>query len=474
MSLYLYLEHALATASPQSVRRIKNRITINKDAALKRHSANPESYGSIPKLINHSGSATLGYSESSRGHLHASDSNISASTLQAEGEGPAGRKKPVRHMYEDVEIAQRDDTAKSSSRTINWINHHTEMNWGRGEGRGEESREMTGSMWSSRNRVPRQHSKEKLRNGSGSSGNLRRVVKTKSDQGRDALSTFQPAPPRHVRQPSAPNRGSEDRGHPEPNRGVIEGYHQASRGGDRGPSRGPDDRGPSRGPDDRGPSRGPDDRVPSRGPSRGPEDRAQARVNDGVVSSDQIATLKARRISYMSAMNEPSDIPVRDTSNPVVPSHRPGRDPSHRGNSPANTPQRSMFNTDYGMPYAGGRHGNSSRGYGAAQYSHFSAHPSLLQQRVGKYSTLQHDMTTPTNLPHRRQSSESIDPAEMTSRKPQQYLQQHSRGAVLGHRTFSNDRVTYSSHHSPPQRGDHVTHGTKPPPPRPAQVESYL
>lgn len=402
---------------------------------MKRHSSvYPEAYGSIPKLVNHTGSATLGSSDSSRAHLHASDSNISSS-VQAEGEG---KKRMVRHMYEDVEIAQRDSSsagAKSDSRTINWINHHTEMNWGRGE----EGREMTGSMWSSRNRLHREHSKEKLRN-----GNTRRVSKTKSDQGREVLAAYQPPStstyrpqssvpqPQHLQQPQH----------------MQQPQHVKSQ--------------PSKGQDGRG-FRGKEHPL-----NRGPTE-----------------TLRSRRISYLSAMNQPTELPVKDTTtsssrkeimSPSSSTHYRSGDTA----SPAHHRNRDFPSTEYGMSYStpgNSRHGNGNQlpGYGGGQTHLYSqrgsAHPPpMLHQRANKYA---YDMTTPS---HYRQSSDSseatmVNTLEAMGRKVPPYLQHRTQlHGQRPHRTYSNERAY--SHASPPQHEEDTLHSTKPH--RTAQVESYL
>lgn len=384
-----------------------------------------------------------------------------------QGGGAGGKKRPTRHIYDDVEIpAQRergpgpaeDDATKLNPRTINWINHHTELNWGRGQEGGEEP---TGSMWSSRNRVQRRNSKEKVRNG----GDARRVSKTKSDQ-----------PPRGIYRQQTPTNSTvpQPLGAPQPSRGAEDMVHPmvSERGGQRGQGQGQSD------------------------------------------------TLRSRRISYMSAMNEPSEIPVKDTASHLrgredptshlrgredtTTSHLRGReDPtshlrgredtstSHlRGREDTTTHRGREEPFDYGMPYpTNSRQGNNSRGYGAQGHQLYS-HPAMLHQKVHKYSSLQHDVVPPPS--HHRRNSESSEPMETVSRKPApmetvsrmpapmetgsrmsaQYLQQITRlQEARPHRTFSNERAyPQPPHHSPPQREE----DSPPKPHRTPQVESYL
>ena len=171
-------DQALATASPQSVRRIKNKIADKAKSSLKRHSAtNVELFGTIPKQMNWSGSGTISHSSSS--YMHASNSSLGkVGVSPGPGDGEVlPRKRVVRHMYEDVEVLGRDEERRNlDSRTVNWVNHHTEMNWGRDQ----EAMEVTGSMWSSRNRDQRhQTSRGKARSVS------KRVPKPRIDQGKD-------------------------------------------------------------------------------------------------------------------------------------------------------------------------------------------------------------------------------------------------------------------------------------------------
>lgn len=445
MVLHYYIpEQALAKASPLSVRRIQNKIP---DAATKRYSAShADSLGSIHKLVNRVGSATLAHSDSSRGHLHSSDSNINATSQGQGGEGDV-KKRVVRHNYEDVEVVgQKEELdperSKSNSRTMNWINHHTELNWGRGDG----TREITGSMWSSRNRVQRQHSKEKVRNGSG----MRRLVQTKSDQGRELVGTYQ-GPARHYRQQQQQQAAS----------AVLQPHPQAT-------SKAQDDRGQPQLLLERG-------GVTLRTQGQGTAEKQQNR---------------SRRISYVTAMNDPTVLPVRDKASPT--SFIRTRDEQF-SSSEFNVSGLSSYSTGAGSS----RH---LEGY-AAQSSHLYSHPGpvpahsahpMMQHRPDKYSSLREVTTANPPLTRRRTSDSSEPSMDRGGRGPQYY--HHGRGPLLqGHqpyRTFSNERTF--SNNSPPQR-EHahshtsmhaaadMLHATPPPPPPPhahsrrtTQVESYL
>lgn len=414
------------------MRRIQNKIERGPDAAVKRYSAaHAESLGSINKLVNQTGSSsTLPYSDSGRGHFHASDSNIHSTPPTLMEADSRHKKKPIRHLYEDVEVgvAQRDEipteNVKSNTRTMNWINRHTEMDWARGER--EEPREMTGSMWSSRNRMPRPHSREKLQNAGGSG---RKLSKTKSDQGRELLGGYQaPAARSYRQQPTSvvPPPFS-TRQQQQVEREVAHRPHT-------------------------------------------PGDRQQ---------------VKSRRISYINAMDDPTELPVRENPNSHLrPTREEGLVSMQHGHRPSrdeqfSSPEYSASSSSYTS--------NSHRGSEGTRSSHIyqphplSVHPHPpsshhpMHHRVDKYGS---NMTTPINpaLSHRR-SSESTDTLiERGSRGPP-YYHPGGRGRIQGlhpQRTFSNER-TYNSN-SPPQREhahtDHMIHTT--PPRRTAQVESYL
>lgn len=415
-----------------SVRRIRNKIpNDNKDSVIKRHSTNySENLGSMPKLVNRSGSATLAYPESSRGHFHASDSNISTSPSPlAQGEGQAGRKKVVRHSYEDVDISQREEQeVKQNTRTINWINHHTEMNWGRGK----EAREVTGSMWSSRNRVHRQPSKEKVRN-----GGVRRMSKTKSDQGRDSITaSYQGPSPRHSyrQQPtsSAVPQAQQQLGPQANQRQELTSSV-----------------------------------VPQAQPQLGTrwqEDRTLAQMpplGAGPTSVAQHSQGRSRRISYMTAMNDPTEVPVRENSSTP---HRTREEHFSPGSAAA-----------YGGPGPGSyssstRPGNMADNFTSSSAAHLYNYPPTHHGRVNQYSSSMHrDMSTPINpaLTRRKSSETSDPPVERGGR----YYRSHLQGQ-RPHRTFSNER-TYTSTNSPPQRErDHGNDSI--PSRRIAKVESYL
>lgn len=447
-------EQALANASPLSVRRIQNRIGVrDKETALKRYSAaHAESFGSVPKLVNQvGGSGTLPPSASGRGYLHASDSNISNTSPSALLDSEEARKRPVRHNYEDVEkrsarhnyedVEIKNEASaegsKSDSRTMNWVNHHTELNWGRGD----DPREMTGSIWSTRNRVQRQHSKEKLRNGSGT----RRLSKSKSDQGRELLSTFQgPSPPRVYRQPTVS--------------AVPQPYPQA---GSRQEERPPQlmERAP------------PPPQLMERGVAHRPHAEADRPL------------LKSRRVSYVHAMNDPSELPVRENPTSLLRPTREEELASHHGHRASRDEQFTSPEYTPGA-YTSNHHGNSRHleGYGSAQASHLYQPRPLSthgMHRQDSYGSLQRDMTASVNPSHgRRRGSESSEPPLVGGGRGAQYFhanRSHLQG-IHPHRTFSNER-TYSNN-SPPQREhahtDHTLRSTPPHPHRSAQVESYL
>ena len=465
------IEQALANASPLSVRRIQNKIIRDKDVTKRYSAAHAESLGSIPKIVNQ---GVAPHQDSSRPHLHASDSNIhsiSPALLDSE----ANRKKLVRHTYEDVEIGAKEDMpqdSRSNSRTVNWVNHHTELNWGRGEGRGEDQREIAsgGSIWSTRNRMQRQQSKEKLRNG----GGARRLSKSRSDQGRELIGSYQPTAP-----PPGPRTY---RQHP-PSSSVPQPYPQTSRQ--------------------------PEETTP---PQAGVTHRTYG----------QGEKHKSRRVSYLSAMDDPSDIPVRDNPSGLPLRHtieeghqlrptreeghqlrptreeghqlRPTREEGHQlrptreeGHQLRSTreeayhrPSRDEQYTspEYNLPTytaGGGRHGNNRpmEGYNVYQPRPLSSHG--IQHG---YNSLQRDVPPQMNpVMGRRRSSESSEPPlERGSRGNQYYRASPGRThlhAVHARRTFSNER-SYSND-SPPQREhpapDHTHH---PHPRRPAQVESFL
>lgn len=309
------------------------------------------------------------------------------------------------------------DKGKPNPRTINWINHHNEMNWGRGGEEGKE-REVSGSMWAPKNKVQRHNSKEKVRNGGGG----RRLSKSKSDQGREVLATYQGSAPRHPFLPQQPPalqqtpssvpqpqvvRRSEDRSRPHPSlleRGGVNTHPQQATAADK----------------------------------------------------------RSRRISYMNAMNDPSDLPVRETSN--TPQHRRG---------PRGGEEHFSSGSEYSLPsYAttgrpSNRHTPSPQQGGhyyprpAPHHVSMGGMPQTTASSSGKYSSLQRDATSSAvHSSGRRRSSESSEPPlERTNTGGgSRYHPHHNlHPPMQGHRarrTFSNDR-SYATNNSPPQR-EHV------------------
>lgn len=423
-------EQALATASPLSVRRIQNKLVRESDAHKRYSAAHAESLGSIPKLVNQlGGSVTLPHPS----YLHASDSNINSnSPVPAEAEGT--RKKPTRHMYEDIELAPKEEGppegSKSDARTMNWVNHHQELNWGRGED--GPGREMTGSMWSSRNRMQRQHSRERLRNGNGG----RRLGKTKSDQGREMVPSYQGPPPgsRPYRQQSL--QSAVPQPHPQPVSKPLE---------DREPP------------------------APLRDRAVAQHSHAHARQQ-----------FKSRRISYMQAMNDPSELPVRENpGSQLRPTREEGPHHTHRMS------RDEQFSSPEYTYAPSNRHGNSrhldsyaqetSRMYQPHQPRPLSSHG--MQQRMDSYGR---DLGPP--ISHRRRSSESSEPPlDRVGRGAQFYhpgrthLQGiHPRRTFSNERTYSNDSPPQREHASGPVYPDHTHRSTPTHQHRSAQVESYL
>lgn len=465
---------ALTKASPKTVRRIKNKLAAadEQSNSLKRRSTtHSEVLAQTPKVFNWTGSGNLNHSDASRGHLHSSFSSIQTPPSQGDGEG--AKRRVVRHSYEDVDISRlraagegggQDEERKKQedSRTISWINHHQEMNWGRDA----REREMQGSMWSSRNREQqRSTSKDKLRQpqpplgvGGGKRGG--RAGRTEEDS-RDIFASYQGPSP----QPS---------------------YRQHLPGSSSSSSV----------------SSVPQPHLPS----------SNHRTFQSSTSSSSGTLPKSRRTSYMTAMGEPADLPVREspthhrtrreredrftTSEQVAPRHQP----SGIGGSIHGRGQREPWNLDV-----------------AGQAGRYNVRPSPsphgTQQRVNKYNGLQRDIPSPSsahvNSLTRRRSSDAMElsPVRQGStsgtghhyqQQQQQHHQQHqrhqqqrsvSRDGLRPHRTYSNDKTHGGGgvggeeipHHpilhsrqgirTPPLLHPHPGHHT---PPQTAQVESYI
>lgn len=337
----------------------------------------------------------------------------------------------MRHDYEDVDLIQRKQGAgpnqgKPNPRTINWINHHNEMNWGRG-GEEPQEREVSGSMWAQKNKVQRHNSKEKVRNGGGG----RRLSKSKSDQGREALATYQGSAPRHPYLPQPPalqqtpssvpqpqgGRRSEDR--PRPHHALLE----------RGVA-----------------SPQQQQHVSQHGPQH-------------VTQQASAAEKRSRRISYMNAMNDPSDLPVRESS---TPQHRRG---------PRGGEEHFSSGSEYSLPsYATTSRPSSRHTPSPQQGGHYYPRPAPHHMSMGgmpqaagssgKYSSLQRDMVSPPTRSTSRRSSDSSEPPLERPNMAAGGGRYHSHNLhppMQGHkarRTFSNDRA-YATNNSPPQR-EHV------------------
>ena len=152
--------------------------------------------------------------------------NTSLSSLQTPsslGDEEMVKKRVIKHMYEDVEILGQTSHGKErskvneekkkdgDSRTMNWIKHHREMNWGR-EANPKE-REITGSLWSSRNRghqqLLRSTSGEKLKPSqlleSNGEGERRRDRKMgRAEEISDLFTSYQGAAPQYSHLPHHP------------------------------------------------------------------------------------------------------------------------------------------------------------------------------------------------------------------------------------------------------------------------------
>ena len=157
---------ALAKASPQSVRRIKNNLREGgkiRSTDPKRHSFIPIE-GSLSLQPKQSNWDTPNPRQTTTNR--SVDSGVSSPGDQRSPEvvkpaAPKSRKTrhtyevvernprhPVRHNYEDVEGFPAKST-ENVSRTSNWINTHSELGWGIDR---QSGRESTGSMWAPRNR----------------------------------------------------------------------------------------------------------------------------------------------------------------------------------------------------------------------------------------------------------------------------------------------------------------------------------
>ncbi len=159
---------ALASASPQSLRRIKNNLSSSETFQIRSTEPNRNSMIAIngtlpPKQPKQTNWETSGAHQ--RVANQSVDSGVSSPgdhQRSPDGDQTRSRKSrhvyedversrpPVRHNYEDVEILTAPRV--TNSRTSNWVNTHSEIGWGKKEGSG---REGSGSMWAPQNRTRR-------------------------------------------------------------------------------------------------------------------------------------------------------------------------------------------------------------------------------------------------------------------------------------------------------------------------------
>ena len=167
-----YPDAALASASPQSLRRIKNNLSGGETFQIRSTEPNRNSLiavnGSLPPKQSNwesSGGVQLRVANqsvdsgvSSPGdHQRSPDGEQTTRPRRSRHtyEDVEQRSRPpVRHNYEDVEILTAPRV--TNSRTSNWVNTHSEIGWGKKEGQ----REGTGSMWAPQNRARRPHRQE--------------------------------------------------------------------------------------------------------------------------------------------------------------------------------------------------------------------------------------------------------------------------------------------------------------------------
>ncbi len=402
----------MTKASPQSIRRIKNNLSggdvSSPRSPTKRHSTHIES--NSMKVSNWTGSGIL-TSDSSRSHLRSSLSNLQTPPIESEG----AKRRPVRHAYEDVEIMSAEDKKKpSESRTMSWVNRHQELNWGRPNAR---DREMTGSLWSREQQIKRSTSREKVRLPlSTSSGGRPRKQSQSSrvepDESHDLYRPYKGSSPQLSYQHHQ-HVSSSSSSVPQPQMYGGSAHHSSH--------------------------------FPS---------SSSSTHHHGPSSSS--AASKSRRVSYLSAMTEPADVPVRESSN-----HHKDRD--ERFSVSEQVPARYQQHM-----YGKGRDSWKTEAHGESRYAHPS--PShVSQQRVKKYSTLQQDYhhAPPTVAGHshsltRRRSSDTLESpirqAAQNSLGSSRYYHQPQptrTRETRTHRTFSND-TTYRSRgadegSSPPQ-----------------------
>ncbi len=373
--------------SPVAVRRL--RINGGNGGEKKRHSATHAELMKVRK--NWSGSGTLfsdlgsGGGAVRGGYLRTSESNLSSATPPTGGREEA-KKKMVRHSYEDVEVGVgagpkvevEVERKGHHTRTMNWIDRHTEMNWGRDQ----EAREVTGSLWSSRNRQGTREPREgrgRGTSGRSSVGGGRGSGPWEGGKGlKSEQSRVNPSPSYHGSTPLPSSHSS--RGVPPP----------SSRQGNATPP-------------------------------------------------------LTRRTSYLSAVGD-ADVPVRDSTRQRGGGTTRLQAPSREEQFPSPPEYTHGYSSRHGNRDKDGWHMDGPR-------PHSYVHQHAPQSRVNKYSSLQRDITTPTNPAFtRRGSSESNPLREQGGGRGMDYYQGRESGdPQRPRRTFSNDQ-TFNS--SPPQRGD--------------------
>ena len=402
-SINYVLDEAMTKASPQSVRRIKNNIEGGAKVTrmpAQRHSTHEATF---QKVANWNGS---GLANEGRNHMRASHSSLQSSGLENE----APKKRMIRHTYEDVEFnGKGDGRKKQDSRTRNWVNDHSEINWGRPSNTKE--RELTGSLWAGKNRDQQMHratSREKLRPAK-SSGRVVKPENSRQDEDpRDFFKSYQGSSPQlsnyhrkhshHNSSMSSSSTSSVPQPQPYGSSSHFQHHHAP------------------------------------------PSSTTKAAVPPSSTSSS--GSSKSRRPSYLTAVST-DDMPVRESSSRQkdredrfsVSEQVPSRYKQHASNMHAH-PRDSWKMEDSK---------DSSR----------YAHPSpshVAQQRVNKYIQQDYRQAPPTvagraqSLTRRRSSDTLESPikqAQAVSLVGSRYYYQQqppSRDTSRTHRTYSNDR----------------------------------
>jgi len=405
---------AMTKASPQSVRRIKNNLEGGEANGTRNPAQRHSTHESTFHKVNNNWNSTNLANQSSegRGHMRASLSSLQSSSL--ENEGP--KKRIVRHAYEDVELTMKGDGKKKQedSRTMNWVNHHSEINWGRSGNTRE--RELPGSLWSTRNRdqqVHRAPSREKLRHAQ-SGGRTRKPESSRQEEdSRDFFKSYQGSSPqlstyhnKHAhRNSSISSSSTSSVPQPQPYGSSTHIHH------------------------------------PHAPPS------SSTKVAALPSSTSSSGPSKSRRPSYLTAVANADDMPIRESSSRQ-------KDREDRFTASEQVPSR--------YKHASNMHGHPRDTWkGEDTDSSRYAHPSpshLAQQRVNKYSTRQQDyrQAPPTMTGHaqsltRRRSSDTLESpirqaqtASLVGSRYYYHQQPPARSASRDgrtHRTYSNDRL---------------------------------